>query len=66
MAALALAAGCASGAPPLPPEAAGGVPAGVATADLALDCPRVAQELEAVDARMREATRKIEGERTRN
>ena len=67
LAALALlAASCAASAPPLPPPAAAGGTEGIAASDLALDCPRVAHELAAVDAQMREANRRIEGERVRN
>jgi hypothetical protein len=66
LAALLAAAGCASSAPPLPPAADASGANGIAASDLSLDCPRVAQEVETIDARMREANRKIEGERTRN
>jgi hypothetical protein len=61
-----LAAGCASGAPPLPPETGRGTTDGIAASDLALDCAGVTREVGTVDARMREAVRAIEGERTRN
>ena len=64
--ALVLTAGCASSAPPLPSQAATGSTDGIAAPDLALDCPRIVQEVEAVDARMREANLKIGDERTRN